>query len=219
MGAIVIAEDDPDIRAMITEKLSRAGHEVTAAEDGAAAIVAVKRSRPDVVVLDMQMPGLSGLDVVRLIRADPATASVPVIMVTSHSQPQFIGESFNSGVDDFLAKPFSPRELAARIEHLMQGGASGRDEELIGAPAATGPAAAPRAAALHAGPPPVAAAPAPALSPAHAQAAHSPVPAAHASGAATLSPVAETVAAALVATEEAEAKVGRRRFFRLLTSD
>ncbi|WP_170323874.1 response regulator transcription factor [Cryptosporangium phraense] len=119
MGAIVIAEDDPDIRAMITEKLSRAGHQVTATEDGAAALVEVRRKVPDVVVLDMQMPGLSGLDVVRLLRADRSTAEVPVIMVTSHSQPQYIGESFNSGVNDFLAKPFSPKELAARIEHLM----------------------------------------------------------------------------------------------------
>ncbi|SHN75058.1 response regulator [Cryptosporangium aurantiacum] len=155
MGAIVIAEDDPDIRGMITEKLARAGHTVTATEDGAAALVAVRQGVPDVVVLDMQMPGLSGLDVVRLLRVDPATAEVPVIMVTSHSQPQFIGESFNSGVNDFLAKPFSPRELTARIECLMSE---------------------PPAAAV------------------------------------------EAVADALVATEEAEAKVGRRRFLRLLTS-
>ena len=177
MGAVVIAEDDPDIRMMITEKLSRAGHDVTATEDGAAAIVAVKNSVPDVVVLDMQMPGLSGLDVVRLIRADPATAAVPVIMVTSHSQPQYIGESFNSGANDFLAKPFSPRELAARIDHLLRGAPDA--DEVIGAPASARPV----------------------------------------SGAGTGHAVAETVAAAVVATEEAESTVGRRRFFRLLTSD
>ncbi|WP_063725749.1 response regulator transcription factor [Cryptosporangium arvum] len=202
MGAVVIAEDDPDIRAMITEKLSRAGHQVTAAEDGAAAIVAVKRSVPDVVVLDMQMPGLSGLDVVRLIRADPSTAKVPVIMVTSHSQPQYIGESFNSGADDFLAKPFSPRELAARIDSLMNGSPGVDDDQLIGAPAPGSVATpVPMAVPVPGAPPAERAVPAP---PSERS-----VPA----------PVAETVAAALVATEEAEAKVGRRRFFRLLTSD
>ncbi|MFG1922321.1 response regulator transcription factor [Cryptosporangium sp. NPDC048952] len=200
MGAIVIAEDDPDIRVMITEKLSRAGHQVTAAEDGAAAIVAVKNSVPDVVVLDMQMPGLSGLDVVRLIRADPTTAKVPVIMVTSHSQPQYIGESFNSGVDDFLAKPFSPRELAARIDHLLQGSTVPDDDQLIGAPA---PGSVPAPAPM---PVPVPGAPVPER-------------AAAAERTAAPAPVAETVAAALVATDEAEATVGRRRFFRLLTSD
>ncbi|GAA3392491.1 response regulator transcription factor [Cryptosporangium minutisporangium] len=164
MGAIVIAEDDPDIRGMISEKLSRAGHSVTATEDGAAALVAVRRSVPDVVVLDMQMPGLSGLDVVRLLRVDPATADVPVIMVTSHSQAQYIGESFNSGVNDFLAKPFSPRELAARIERLMVDGQEPDD-----------------------------------------------------GGSTQVATAAEAVVDALVATEEAEEKVGRRRFFRLLT--
>ena len=191
MGTVVIADDDPDIRAMITQKLSQAGHEVTATEDGAAALAAVKRSRPDVVVLDMQMPGLSGLDVVRMIRADPTTATVPVIMVTSHSEPQFIGESFNSGADDFLAKPFRPRELAARIAQLMQGGPHVADEEFIGATAGGTTGSHHAGAAGPAGP--------------MGEAAERP-------GA------AETVMAVLVATDEVESKVGRRRFFRLLAS-
>lgn len=122
MGAIVIAEDDPDIRSMIAEKLSDSGHQVTATADGLAALVAVRRERPDAVVLDMQMPGMSGLDVVRLLRVDPLTAQVPVIMVTSHIDPPHIGESFLSGADDFLAKPFSPRELAKRVEQMLVAG-------------------------------------------------------------------------------------------------
>jgi two-component system response regulator MtrA len=119
MGTIVMAEDDADIRDLIHEKLSRSGHQVTATGDGAAALVAVRSQQPDVVVLDMQMPGLSGLDVLRLLRGDPLTAHVPVIMVTAHSEPAYVGESFNSGVNDFLAKPFSPRELALRVDRLL----------------------------------------------------------------------------------------------------
>jgi DNA-binding response OmpR family regulator len=122
MGAIVIAEDDPDIRSLIAAKLSDSGHRVTATGDGVAALVAVRRERPDAVVLDMQMPGMSGLDVVRMLRVDPATADVPVIMVTSHDAAPYVGESFLSGADDFLAKPFSPRELTARVAQLLENG-------------------------------------------------------------------------------------------------
>jgi DNA-binding response OmpR family regulator len=122
MGTIVIAEDDPDIRSLIVQKLSSEGHEVTATGDGVAALVAVRRVRPDAVVLDMQMPGLSGLDVVRQLRTDEATAHVPVIMVTSHDQAAYVGESFLSGADDFLSKPFQPRQLAERVNELLAAG-------------------------------------------------------------------------------------------------
>lgn len=122
MGTIVIAEDNSDLRELISLHLRDEGHDVTVTCDGVAALVAVRRQRPDVVVLDMQMPGLSGLDVVRMLRADATTADVPVLMVTSHDQPNYIGESFLSGVDDFLPKPFCGPDLINRVAQLLEHG-------------------------------------------------------------------------------------------------
>jgi DNA-binding response OmpR family regulator len=201
VSAIVIAEDDPDIRSMIAAKLSDEGHQVTATGDGVAALVAVRREKPDAVVLDMQMPGMSGLEVVRLLRIDPLTAEVPVIMVTAHSEPPYVGESFLSGADDFLAKPFSPRELAMRVEQMLTNGRH----------TSTRPPgeAAPPPAAVEAQPKP--AAPDPLPKPAGTRARIDAD-----DGAEHAKQAAEAVTAALLASEEADASVGRRRFFSLL---
>ncbi|WP_309649517.1 MULTISPECIES: response regulator [Nocardioides] len=127
MARIVVADDDVDIRELVEFKLSTLGHEIVAVGDGAAAVEACQAQRPDLAVLDVMMPGTSGLDAIRLIRADPALVDLPVILLTARAQESDVETGFDSGADDYITKPFSPRELASRVEALLaraQGGVS-----------------------------------------------------------------------------------------------
>ena len=119
MARIVVADDDVDIRELVEFKLSTLGHEVVAVGDGAAAIDACQAHRPDLAVLDVMMPGVSGLDAIRAIRADPSLADLPVILLTARAQESDVETGFHSGADDYITKPFSPRELAARVQALL----------------------------------------------------------------------------------------------------
>lgn len=119
MAHILVADDDVDIRELVEFKLSTLGHEVVAVADGAAAVAAVRRQRPDLAVLDVMMPGMSGLEAVRVIRNDPELSDLPVILLTARAQESDRETGFDSGADDYVTKPFSPRELAARVEALL----------------------------------------------------------------------------------------------------
>ena len=119
MARILVADDDVDIRELVEFKLSTMGHEITAVGDGAAAVEACQGSRPALAVLDVMMPGVSGLDAIRAIRADPALADLPVILLTARAQESDVETGFDSGADDYITKPFSPRELASRVEALL----------------------------------------------------------------------------------------------------
>ena len=119
MARILVADDDVDIRELVEFKLSTLGHEITAVADGAAAVEAGQASRPDLAVLDVMMPGVSGLEAIRAIRADPGLADLPVILLTARAQESDVESGFDSGADDYITKPFSPRELAARVEALL----------------------------------------------------------------------------------------------------
>ncbi len=119
MARILVADDDVDIRELVEFKLSTLGHEIVAVADGAAAIDACKAQRPDLAVLDVMMPGVSGLDAIRVIRADPALADLPVILLTARAQESDVETGFDSGADDYITKPFSPRELASRVQALL----------------------------------------------------------------------------------------------------
>ena len=123
MARIVVADDDVDIRELVEFKLSTLGHDVVAVSDGAAAIDACQAQRPDLAVLDVMMPGVSGLDAIRAIRADPALADLPVILpvilLTARAQETDVETGFDSGADDYITKPFSPRELASRVQALL----------------------------------------------------------------------------------------------------
>ena len=119
MARIVVADDDVDIRELVEFKLSTLGHDVVAGSDGAAAIDACQAQRPDLAVLDVMMPGVSGLDAIRAIRADPALADLPVILLTARAQENDVETGFDSGADDYITKPFSPRELASRVQALL----------------------------------------------------------------------------------------------------
>ncbi len=114
-----MADDDVDIRELVEFKLSTLGHDIVAVSDGAAAIDACKAQRPDLAVLDVMMPGVSGLDAIRVIRADPALADLPVILLTARAQESDVETGFDSGADDYITKPFSPRELASRVQALL----------------------------------------------------------------------------------------------------
>jgi DNA-binding response OmpR family regulator len=119
VARILVADDDVDIRELVEFKLSTLGHEVVAVADGAAAVDACQASRPDLAVLDVMMPGVSGLDAIRTIRADPSLADLPVILLTARAQESDVEIGFDSGADDYITKPFSPRELASRVEALL----------------------------------------------------------------------------------------------------
>ena len=119
MARILVADDDVDIRELVEFKLSTLGHDVVAVADGAAAIEACQTERPDLAVLDVMMPGVSGLDAIRAIRADPALADLPVILLTARAQESDVETGFDSGADDYITKPFSPRELASRVQALL----------------------------------------------------------------------------------------------------
>jgi len=119
VARILVADDDVDIRELVEFKLSTLGHDVVAVADGAAAIDACQASRPDLAVLDVMMPGVSGLDAIRAIRSDPSLADLPVILLTARAQESDVETGFDSGADDYITKPFSPRELASRVQALL----------------------------------------------------------------------------------------------------
>jgi len=119
VARILVADDDVDIRELVEFKLSTLGHDVVAVGDGAAAIEACRAERPDLAVLDVMMPGVSGLEAIKAIRATPELADLPVILLTARAQESDVETGFDSGADDYVTKPFSPRELAERVEALL----------------------------------------------------------------------------------------------------
>ncbi len=119
MARILVADDDVDIRELVEFKLSTMGHDIVAVGDGAAAIDACMAQKPDLAVLDVMMPGVSGLDAIRAIRAEPNLADLPVILLTARAQESDVETGFDSGADDYITKPFSPRELASRVQALL----------------------------------------------------------------------------------------------------
>ncbi|MCL8024791.1 response regulator transcription factor [Nocardioides bruguierae] len=120
MARILVADDDVDIRELVEFKLSSLGHDIVAVSDGAQAVAAARADRPDLAVLDVMMPVASGLDAIREMRADPALADLPVILLTARAQESDVESGFDSGADDYITKPFSPRELASRVEALLE---------------------------------------------------------------------------------------------------
>jgi two-component system response regulator MtrA len=119
VARILVADDDVDIRELVEFKLSTMGHDIVAVGDGAAAIDACMAQKPDLAVLDVMMPGVSGLDAIRAIRAEPNLADLPVILLTARAQESDVETGFDSGADDYITKPFSPRELASRVQALL----------------------------------------------------------------------------------------------------
>ncbi len=117
---VLVIEDEPDIREVMVYNLSREGYRVLEAKDGEKGLEKARREAPDLILLDLMLPSLDGVEVCRLLRSDPLTQAVPVIMVTAKSEESDVVLGFGVGADDYVAKPFSPKELMARVGALLR---------------------------------------------------------------------------------------------------
>jgi DNA-binding response OmpR family regulator len=123
MSSIVVVDDDSDIRGLLEFKLSAAGHNVTAEADGEAGLAAIHEVHPELVVLDWMMPRMTGIEVCLALRKDPALADIPVLFLTAKAQEADVQRGFAAGGNDYVIKPFSPRELSTRVDALLARGA------------------------------------------------------------------------------------------------
>ena len=116
---VLVADDDPDILDLVRYRLERSGYAVATADSGTEAVRLAGELSPALAVLDVMMPGLTGFDVTRRLREDPHTAGSPVILLTARAQLAYVMVGFAGGADDYLRKPFSPRELSARVQAVL----------------------------------------------------------------------------------------------------
>jgi DNA-binding response OmpR family regulator len=116
---LLVADDDEDILTLVQLRLSRSGFEVIVARDGVEALRLAQERHPDLAVLDWMMPKASGLEVLRAIRANTETADIPVVLLTARASEADIQEGLDAGADDYIAKPFSPQELATRVHDIL----------------------------------------------------------------------------------------------------
>ena len=117
---ILIADDEMDVLALLETRLSASGYEVFKVSDGIAALDRARADAPDLAVLDVMMPGLSGLEVCRALKADPKTSCMPIILLTARHEEVDRVLGFEFGADDYVLKPFSPREVALRVQALLR---------------------------------------------------------------------------------------------------
>jgi DNA-binding response OmpR family regulator len=120
MARILMAEDDKQIADMIAFKLTNGGHQVIRAQDGEQAVALAASELPDLILLDAMMPGLSGFEVLRRLKSDPALRAVPVIMVTAKGHERDVLSGLRGGAVDYVVKPFSLKELAARVDLALR---------------------------------------------------------------------------------------------------
>lgn len=120
MFRVLIVEDDPDIAALILHYLGKSGYEGEIVPDGARALTQARETPPDLVILDLMLPGLNGLDVCKTLRADNRTTAVPIIMVSARGEESEKILGLDVGADDYLVKPFNPNELIARVRALLR---------------------------------------------------------------------------------------------------
>ncbi len=117
---ILVVEDEADLSDIISFNLQRAGHTPLQAHDGAAGLTMAKRERPDLVVLDLMLPKMDGLEVARRLRAEPTTASIPIIMLTARAEERDQLSGLATGADDYITKPFSIPVLMARVDAVLR---------------------------------------------------------------------------------------------------
>jgi diguanylate cyclase (GGDEF)-like protein len=117
---VLVADDAADVRQLARMSLTAAGFTVAEAVDGATALAAARRLRPDCVVLDVRMPDMTGIEVCRALRSDPRTAACTIVMLTSRADAADKAEAFSAGADDYIVKPFAPRDLVARVRTAVR---------------------------------------------------------------------------------------------------
>ena len=120
MSFILIVEDERDIAELVAHTLQKAGHSTDIAWSGAEALARVRAAAPDLMILDLMLPGMDGLAVCEAMRRDPKTAAVPIIMLTARADESDRVAGLELGADDYVTKPFSPKELAARVGALLR---------------------------------------------------------------------------------------------------
>ncbi len=117
---ILVAEDEPDVLSLICTNLQGAGFNVTKAENGLVALNQAKATLPSLIVLDLMLPELSGLEVCKLLKKDPQTSHIPIIMLTAKAEEVDRIVGLELGADDYITKPFSPRELVLRVKSVIR---------------------------------------------------------------------------------------------------
>ena len=120
MSSILVVEDDHDIAQLLAHYLQRAGHSVAHLASGADVMPALRRTPADLVILDLMLPGMDGLLVCQAMRANPATSAIPIIMLTARGDESDRISGLELGADDYVTKPFSPKELTARVGALLR---------------------------------------------------------------------------------------------------
>jgi two-component system phosphate regulon response regulator PhoB len=126
---ILVVDDEKDILELVTYNLTKSGYRVTAVMTGEEALVKVRAEAPDLIVLDLMLPGLDGLDICRILTSDPRTASIPILMLTARGEDADVVTGLELGAQDYVTKPFSPRVLEARVRTLLRRGAQAETED------------------------------------------------------------------------------------------
>ena len=116
---VLIADDEPNIVVSLEFLMKREGHQVSVARDGAAALEAIRRDRPDLVLLDVMRPRLSGFEVCQSVRADETLAGVKILMLTAKGRDTDLAQGLGVGADAYMTKPFSTKELAAKVRQML----------------------------------------------------------------------------------------------------
>lgn len=119
---IFVIEDEPDILEVIEFYLAREGYRVLSSRDGEAGLEAIAKENPDLVLLDLMLPGLDGIEICRRLKTDPVTRPIPIVMVTAKGEESDVVLGLGVGADDYICKPFSPREMLARVQAVLRRG-------------------------------------------------------------------------------------------------
>ncbi len=127
---VLIVEDEPEIREMLKFSLTRAGFEVKEARTSEMALQHLDSNLPDILVVDWMLPGMTGVELAKRLRRDALTENLPLLMLTARNEESDILRSFESGIDDYMSKPFSPKELIARIKALLRRSGAPEDDLL-----------------------------------------------------------------------------------------
>ena len=125
---VLVVDDEPDIVALVAYHLAKSGYTVSTATNGPEGLAVARRDKPAIIILDLMLPGLSGLEVMEELRADGATSGIAVLMLTARREESDRIKGLTVGADDYLTKPFSPQELVLRIGAILRRVKAGRDE-------------------------------------------------------------------------------------------